>query len=144
MYIPTHLVSSKGVNIIGNFDDVTGAYTNLSDRRVKKDFQDLHFNWDDFLSLRPLTYQFKADMTNTVYIGMIAQDVNEVYPEMVSYHEDQDIYHMDYAGFGVIAIKAVQELKKELIQKDEQLEAVMLKNQELESRLSKLESLINK
>jgi len=134
----------QGANIIGAFDDVSGVYTPLSDVRVKRDFEDLYFNWESFMNLKPLTYQFKTEKSDKRSIGMVAQDVQSIYPELVKYQEDQDLYHMDYAGFGVIAVKAIQELKKELVQKDEQLEAVVQKNMELESRIARLESLINK
>ena len=46
------------------------------------------------------------------------QDVQQVYPQLVHYAEDEDRYTMDYSGFGVIAIKAVQELKQEIEEKD--------------------------
>ncbi|MFZ1560266.1 MAG: hypothetical protein WAT37_10105 [Saprospiraceae bacterium] len=42
----------------------------------------------------------------------MAQDVNEIYHEMVNYAEDEDRYTMDYSGFGVIAIKAIHEHQK--------------------------------
>lgn len=108
----------NGTNIIGAFDDISGAYTALSDRRVKNDIQKLHFDWSEFMQLKPLTYQFNADNEHHQHIGMIAQDVHTIYPELVKYFQEEDLYHMDYAGFGVIAIKAVQELKKELDTKD--------------------------
>ncbi len=135
---------SQGANIIGFFDDVSGAYTALSDARVKKNAEDLHFIWEDFMRLKPLSYQFKAEKSGKRSIGMFAQEVQSIYPEMVTYHEEEDLYHLDYSGFGVIAIKAVQELKQELKQKDELLEVMVQKNMELESRLERLEALINK
>lgn len=42
----------------------------------------------------------------------MAQDVNETYPELVNYAEDEDMHTMDYSGFGVIAIKAIHEHQK--------------------------------
>ncbi len=43
---------------------------------------------------------------------MIAQDVQKIYPELISYSADDDIYTMDYTGFGVIGVKAIQEQQK--------------------------------
>jgi hypothetical protein len=52
----------------------------------------------------------------TVASGFMAQDLEEVFPHMVQYHIDPDrgldAYTMDYSGFGVLAIKAIQEMRQ--------------------------------
>jgi len=121
-------------SIIGTINDVTGAYTALSDRRVKKDFESLRFDWAKFMQLKPLTYKFIKDKEQKSSIGMVAQDVNEIYPELITYHEEDDIYHMDYSGVGVVALKAVQELKKENEQLKEQLNDVLQRLEKLENK----------
>ena len=126
--------SNNGTTIMGAFNDATGAYTATSDRRLKKDFKDLYFSWDNFMTMKPLTYKYKVDDKPTTYIGMVAQDVEKVYPELVTYHKDNDIYHMDYSATGIVAIKGVQELKKEV-------ETLKSENEQLKARLSKLENL---
>jgi len=122
----------QDATIIGAFDDVSVAYTPVSDKRVKQNFADLHFDWNGFMNLKPLTYQFIADPSGAQHIGMIAQEVNEIYPEIIKYQQEQDLYHMDYAGIGMIAIKAIQELKSEIDAKDQKI-------LELEARLERLE-----
>jgi hypothetical protein len=114
----------NGNTIIGAFNDVTGAYTSLSDKRVKNDIQKLRFEWSDFMQLEPLTYHFIADQKQKPAIGMIAQDVNNVYPELVVDNEEEDLYHMDYSGFSVIAIKAIQEQQKEIEDLTERLKSL--------------------
>ncbi|MGJ8683710.1 MAG: tail fiber domain-containing protein [Nonlabens sp.] len=141
--------TSQGTTIIGAFNDITGAYTATSDRRLKENFKDLYFSWDQFLKLAPLTYAYKADQNKTSTIGMVAQDVKQIYPELVTYHDDEDIYHMDYSATGVIAIKAVQELKKEvdiiakrntqLMEENAALKAENNRLKELEKRIEALE-----
>ncbi len=105
--------TAKGTTSIGHFDDSSGTYTPASDRKLKKSFADLYFDWESFMELQPLTYQFKGKESNRHYIGMVAQDVKKIYPELVSYSEEQDVHHMDYGATGVISIKATQELYKE-------------------------------
>jgi hypothetical protein len=129
---------SQGAATIGEFDDVTGAYVALSDRRVKEEFRKLNFNWADFMQLEPLTYQFIADKEHKSNIGMIAQDVNNIYPELVKYNAEEDMYHMDYSGFGVIAIKAVQELKAEIDAKDTIIEQLTQSLQALQQTVAEL------
>jgi hypothetical protein len=41
--------------------------------------------------------------------GFVAQEVEEVFPELV--HEKDGVKMLDYSGFGVLAVKAIQELQ---------------------------------
>ena len=129
--------------IVGTFDDVSGVYTSTSDRRLKEDFEDLYFDWQSFSKLKPLTYSFKADETHKQHIGMVAQDVELIYPELVTYDVEADRYHMDYAAFGVVAIKAAQEQQKTIEQmqhvldeKDAQIDALTLRLNRIESAIA--------
>jgi hypothetical protein len=101
-------------NAVGSFNNVSGAYSALSDRRVKDNFKDLHFNWQDFMQLKPLTYHYKTDNNKRAHIGLVAQEVQPIYPELVSYNKEDDLYQLNYSGFGVVAVKAIQELKFEI------------------------------
>ena len=128
---------NQGSTIIGAINDDTGVYTALSDRRLKKDFKDLHFDWNSFMKLKTLTYKFKSDDEAKLSIGMVAQDVQKIYPELVTYHEEEDIFHMNYSGIGVVAVKAVQELKREN-------ELLRKENEEMKLRLDRIEKMLLK
>jgi len=106
------LYSNNHSSPVGNFNDNSGVYTATSDRRLKTDFEDLTFDWESFMKLKTLTYHYKSDESEKKHIGMIAQEVMEIYPDVITYLEDEDTYLMDYSAFGVIAIKAVQEQQK--------------------------------
>ncbi|WP_296382107.1 tail fiber domain-containing protein [Winogradskyella sp.] len=133
--------TNQGTTSISNINDVSGVYTATSDRRLKKDFKDLYFSWDNFMELQPLTYKYKADNGLKSYIGMVAQDVDKIYPELISYHKEEDVYHMDYSATGVVAIKATQELKKEVKELNLKMETLEAENKILKQRLSKLQQL---
>jgi len=138
-----YLYSKSGgnSNAVGSFNNVSGAYTALSDRRVKDDFKDLYFNWESFMQLKPLTYHYKTDKNKQSNIGFVAQDVESIYPELVNYNKEDDLYQLNYSGFGVVAIKAIQELKKE----NEQLKALLFKEQQLKTEQSALlQALLNR
>ena len=85
-----------------------------------------------------MTYTYKKDKDAVRTIGMVAQDVEQVYPELVTYHEDQDVYHMDYGATGVVAIKAIQEQQKTIKKLQEEIETLKKEN----NRLSELEKRI--
>lgn len=106
-------------NFRGNFNITTGAYTSVSDERVKTNIQAMPSVLDKVNQLKPSTYQFHQDgvmADPAVTYGFIAQDVAKVFPHLVEYHVDRDrgldAYTMDYSGFGVLAIKAIQELQQ--------------------------------
>ncbi|WP_282031278.1 tail fiber domain-containing protein [Winogradskyella eximia] len=133
----------QGATSIGSFNDTSGIYTATSDRRLKKDFKDLYFNWQSFMNLETLTYSYKKDLGNTKHIGLVAQDVQKIYPELINYVAEDDVYQMDYSATGVIAIKAVQELKQEvdlLKEENTKLKNQLSKYEALERRLSALEN----
>ena len=134
---------SQGGTSVGNFNDITGAYSATSDRRLKKDFKPLPFSWKNFMNLETLSYLYKAQFDDKRSLGLISQDVELIYPELVTHNTDDDVYHLNYSGFGVLAIKAVQELKSEVEHLKEEnniLKVKLSKFEDLEARLSVLEA----
>jgi hypothetical protein len=90
-------------------NDVTGAYSSISDRRFKKNLEPIKSVLGDIMASEPMRYHYKLqDNTEEKSLGFIAQEVKEIFPELVS--EEEDRYGVNYDGFGVLAIKAIQEL----------------------------------
>lgn len=117
---------------VGFIDNETGEYMEVSDIKHKRDIQPIPTVLESLLELRPYTYQYKRNKTNnTRVMGLIAQDVQQYFPELVS--ESEETLAVAYSKMGVIAIKAIQEQQK--IIEDQ---ARLLKS--LEKRLAKLES----
>ncbi len=129
----------------GNFNPTTGAYTSVSDERLKTDIQAMPSVLKKVNQLKPTTYQFKQENSNaknkdnTTAYGFIAQDVMEIFPHLVTHQVDNergiDAYTLDYSGFGVLAIKAIQELQQNvstlenrILQLETALEAVNKNN----------------
>jgi hypothetical protein len=59
------------------------------------------------------THDEKADPTKR-QLGVIAQEVNEVLPEVVTYAEDVDEYGVQYGNMAGLFIEAIKELKAEI------------------------------
>ena len=114
-----------------------GAWVQSSDRKLKEDFAELNRVTDRVLRLRPTTYRYKDIKKARTTIGFIAQDVLPLFPELVYYSDNDDVYGLDYSGFGVIAIKAIQEQQATIDAQAKRIE-------ELESRLARLEKMIGK
>lgn len=112
----------------GSFNDTNGAYTATSDERLKKDIRPVGSVLDAVLQLKPKRYRFKEqDPGEPETLGFLAQDVIRLFPELVQQNGDggQDIYTMDYAGFGIIAIKAIQEQQQMIEQQQRTIDQLL-------------------
>jgi hypothetical protein len=100
------------VNFRGSFNSTTGAYSSISDERLKTNIKPMTTMLEKIGQLKPSTYQFKSGDAKE-YSGFIAQDVMKVFPNLVTHHvvkeRNLDAYTLDYSGFGVIAIKVQQQ-----------------------------------
>jgi hypothetical protein len=123
---------------IADIDDVTGTFSALSDARYKKDILDISPVLPAVMQLSPKRYHFNwQDNTEQLQLGFLAQDACKLFPELVSYDKEKDLYKMNYAGFSTVAIKAIQEQQK-------QIEELANQNTELKKRLERLEAIMVK
>ncbi len=117
--------SSSGAMIIGKtgnlgqFDGATGAYTSLSDERLKTNVEKMSSVLDALKNLNIYRYEFKNNnSTHKKDLGVMAQDLQKYFPELVSKGANDgnpmetDQLYVNYSGLGVIALKAIQEQQK--------------------------------
>ncbi len=91
---------------------VDGAYTSMSDMRLKKGISELQYSLDDILQLNPRSYSFIDDTAKNQSIGLIAQEVQELFPEIVA--SNGQYLGIKYDGIAVLAIQAIKELTKQI------------------------------
>ena len=94
-----------------------GEYNVASDRRLKDGITDMKNTIEKVMSLDPVNYRFRGSERET--IGFIAQDVKDVFPELVDYESTDDVYGISCSGISVIAIQAIQE-QQEIIERQEE------------------------
>lgn len=117
-------ISARGhayFNYVYSYGDVTA----FSDRRLKENIESITNALSKVKELNGVTYT-RSDLDNKerTHIGLIAQDVQAVFPEAV--HENNDGYlSLNYMGLVGSLVEAIKELDT--------------KNQSLEARLAKLE-----
>ena len=99
-----------------------------SDARLKEQITDLNYGLNEVMKLRPVTFRWKQDPSQ-LKVGLIAQEVQEVVPEVVVGNAQNDTLGMNYAELVPVLIKSVQELKKEIEDLKKELEAVKAKQQ---------------
>ena len=99
---------------------------------------------DKIIQLKPSTYQVKNGDARE-YSGFIAQDVMKVFPNLVTHivekERDLDVYALNYSGFGVIAIKGIQELQGSMQKQDQALTTLQERIAKLKTAVSALSNL---
>ncbi|MBL7827895.1 MAG: tail fiber domain-containing protein [Saprospiraceae bacterium] len=138
--------SDSGQLPVGSFA-LNGVYL-PSDRNLKKEIQGLSIGTlQKVMRLKPVSYRYKSESDQaTKSIGFLAQDVQYLFPELVSSRKARDhggeFLALNYAGFGVLAIQAIQEQQAELEALKQQNAAMQEQIDTLESRLQILEAMI--
>ena len=91
------------------------AFYQTSDSRKKNIISLLDENrCSDFINnINFVEFTFKDDKDKNKHIGVVAQDVEEYFPELVISNKD-GFKSVDYSKLGVIAIQEIKELKKEI------------------------------
>jgi hypothetical protein len=101
--------------------DVNAAsFTSRSSIRYKKDIQPLQDSLAKVNSLNGVSYVWKE--TKKADLGLIAEEVNEVYPELVHKTETDEVEGIDYGKLTAVLIEAVKELTGRVQTLEKQLE----------------------
>jgi hypothetical protein len=124
-----------GGDIRGFINASTGAYTQSSDQSLKTNIASFPNVMSRVKALQVKTYSYKSDPTSEMTIGLLAQEAKALFPELVSYSAADGLYGVNYAGFSMVAIKALQEQQATI-------DAQTQKIADLEARLTRLEALL--
>ncbi|WP_181918233.1 MULTISPECIES: tail fiber domain-containing protein [unclassified Wenzhouxiangella] len=121
----------------------TGDYEKASDRTLKRDVEAIDGVLDRVLELRPVRYRFKKDTPDaTPSIGFIAQEVRDIFPEIVSPLSDEvATLALSYDDFTPLAIQAIREQHVLIEHQSEQIDVLRSKVAELEKRASRSDQL---
>ena len=95
-----------------------GAWTNASDITIKKEIEDLQYGLNEILSLKPRKYKMKSN--DIIQIGFIAQEVEEILPELVD-EDDKGMKGLSYGQMTAVLVKAIQEQQAQIQNLQEQI-----------------------
>ncbi len=101
----------------GSLDAITidsaGRVSTPSSRRWKTNIQPLQAALSKVKQLRGVSYELKEDSKHN--IGLIAEEVGEVIPEVVTYEETgKDALGLDYGRLVAVLIEAVKEQQQQI------------------------------
>jgi hypothetical protein len=88
------------------------AVTEGSSLEIKKNISEIESPLDKITKLRGIEFDYKE--TDEHSIGMIAEEVNEVFPELVTKNKDGEVEAMSYSRMTAVLLEAVKELSQEV------------------------------
>lgn len=112
-----------------------------SDRRLKNVGKEFNGGVEDINKLTFYNFTYKRDKAKTPHVGVMAQDLQKVFPNAVMQNDDGYLYirkeDMFYAG-----LNAVKDLYKKLVLNTSQIEDLKKENEDLTARCDEIEKRI--
>jgi len=110
----TNSANTLKVQFFGSSGNYYFAGSNLSDRRLKSNIQEINEGLSKLMQLKPSTFTYDKN-PDILKGGFIAQEVLEVMPEFVTIPEDKtEMMGVDYFGILALAVKSIQEQQKQI------------------------------
>ncbi|MCC6198942.1 tail fiber domain-containing protein, partial [Candidatus Nomurabacteria bacterium] len=116
--------NSSVAGVVAHFTNSTGycdinpttiSLTCSSDSTLKKNITTIGDTLDSLLTLNPVTYNWNTESdTDDKHIGFIAQEVEQIYPDLVS-TDQNGLKSLNYTGLIPYTIKAIQEINLNII-----------------------------
>jgi hypothetical protein len=97
------------VNNNGNVLNVNNSYGSTSDISIKENIVDATPKLSNLMNVKIRNYNLKADPIKIKQIGVVAQELEEVFPGMVE-TDTEGLKSVKYSVFVPMLIKAIQEL----------------------------------
>jgi hypothetical protein len=98
-----------------------------SSRRFKEDIRDMGDASRGLLRLRPVTFRYRkpfADGSEPIQYGLIAEEVAEVYPDLVAHSADGQIETVKYQVLDAMLLNELQRQQRMLEQQQREIEAL--------------------
>ena len=122
----TELYVRSGGSVGVRLDAGAGTWANVSDIRLKDIEKPIENAVQSLQGLQTIYYSWKASQDKKLYLGLIAQEVEAVFPEIVSESSIDGMKGVKYTELIPVLIKAIQEQQSQI--------------EELKSRVDQLEN----
>ncbi|WP_207420527.1 tail fiber domain-containing protein [Desertivirga brevis] len=98
-------------------------YLSPSDRRLKKDIENLEYGLSSITQLQPVSYNWlDPKLSAKKQIGLIAQDVKSIIPEIVQGDEDKGKLSINYTELIPVLINAIKEQQQKIDSQQKQID----------------------
>jgi hypothetical protein len=115
--------------------------TVTSSQRFKEDIEDMGDSSSGLMRLRPVTFRYKQpyeDGSKPIDYGLIAEEVAQVYPDLVAYSPSGDIQTVQYQKVNAMLLNEVQKQHRQIQSQQDEMSALKARLSELEKQLATL------
>jgi hypothetical protein len=116
----------------GNVVNTNNSYGSISDRTLKENIVDASPKLDNLCKVKIRNFNLIGETTKQ--IGVVAQELEEVFPSMVEIDGNTDKKQVKYSVFVPMLVKAIQELKAINDQQAETIAALIARIEALEKK----------
>lgn len=120
---------SQALHVIGNIL-ASGTITQNSDARLKKDITPLSNTLQSLQQLNGYTYHWKDTSKPAEEIGLLAQELQKVYPQLVQENE-KGILSVNYNSMVPVLLSAVKEQQEQIVKQQSEIEVLKKMMQEI-------------
>jgi endosialidase-like protein len=136
---------ANGRAVYVNADNKIGTLS--SSRRFKHDIQPMDRSSETLFSLKPVTFRYKkdADPSQALSFGLIAEDVAEVSPELITRDEEGKLQTVRYEAVNAMLLneflkehKTIAELKSTIAQQQKEIQTLLATVREQSAQIQKV------
>lgn len=109
----------KGCDVVVENTGLLGCVK--SSARYKSDIRDMGRSSEGLMKLRPVTFRYKDDQEGTKQYGLLAEEVEQVYPELVVYGTDGKVESVRYSMLNSMLLNELQKQERDSERKAAQL-----------------------
>jgi hypothetical protein len=111
----------------------------LSSARYKRDILDMGSSSEALMKLRPVTFRYKDDPSPQRQYGLVAEEVAQVYPDLVSHGADGKVVSVYYHELVPMLLNEVQKQAEQIRSLNAKIAQDRAQRVSFEKRLSALE-----
>src|SRR5262249_44673192 len=114
--VGTFIAGIRGSAVTGADVVVNGAGklgVVASSARYKKDIKDMGASTDSLMKLRPVTFKYRNDKQGITQYGLVAEEAEKVYPELVTYDADGKVETVRYSMLTAMLLNELQKQRRE-------------------------------
>lgn len=94
---------------------VTGSIYNTSDERLKENISKISKEkMDNLFTINPILFNYKGEPSKNIHFGVLAQDVEKVFPELVKNNNISGYKTVNYQEFIPIMLAKMKQMQDEI------------------------------
>jgi len=117
--------AATGLKVYGQIF-VDGSVIHTSDKRLKKDIENLSYGLAEVMVLEPKAYKWKNHKQEDKSFGLIAQEVQKIMPELVTVSNDEEqTLGLSYTELVPVLVNAIQEQQAIIDEQNRKIEKLI-------------------